>query len=286
MRPLAVLCGVLALVNLGDASGCSAQAMRTFSVTRPTGAERFLHVTLDFSGGSVLMMPAPAGQLYGMRVRYDPARYEPLQQYDSRTGILRLGLESVGGMGVRVTSHAQLEQLARFEFAANVPLALYATLGASDATIDLGGTQLTELEIRSGATRTTVDFSRPTHGTCKSATFTVGASQLDVQHLAQAGCAALRVDGGAGRATLGFGGEWRRDATLVVDLALGGLELQIPRGTGVRITGQRFLAPLAGEGFEKSGDTWTTPGFDQAAHKLTVELKTSIVRTHVEWTER
>ena len=92
-------------------------------------------------------------------------------------------------MGVRVTSRAQLEQVARFEFAADVPLALYATLGASDATIDLGGTLLTELEIRSGATHATVDFSRPTRGMCKSATFTVGASQLDVQHLAQAGCA-------------------------------------------------------------------------------------------------
>jgi hypothetical protein len=285
VRRPALLGSVLALVTIGGPSRCSAQAMRTFSVTRPTGAERFLHVTLDFSGGSVLLMPAPAGQLYGMRVRYDPVRYEPVQQYDARTGILRLGLESVGGMGVRVTSHAQLEQVARFDFSANVPLALYATLGASDATIDLGGTQLTELEIRSGATHTTVDFSRPTRGTCKSATFTVGASQLEVRHLAQAGCATLRVDGGAGRATLGFRGEWRRDATLVVDLALGGLELQIPRGTGVRVTGQRFLAPFAGVGFAKAGDTWTTPGFEQAAHKLTVELKTSIVRTHVEWTD-
>jgi hypothetical protein len=95
----------------------------------------------------------------------------------------------------------------------------------------------------------------------------------------------LRVDGGAGRATLGFRGEWRRDATLVVDLALGGLELQIPRGTGVRITGQRFLAPFAADGFEKAGDTWATPGFERAPHKLTVELKASIVRTHIEWTD-
>lgn len=285
MRRLALLGGVLALGTIGGPPRCSAQTMRTFSVTRPTGAERFLHVTLDFHGGSVLLMPAPAGQLYGMRVRYDPARYEPVQQYDARTGILRLGLESVGGMGIRVASRAQVEQVARFEFAANVPLALYATLGASDATIDLGGTELTELEIRSGATHTTVDFSRPTRGTCKSATFTVGASQLEVQHLAQAGCAALRVDGGAGRATLGFRGEWLRDATLDVDLALGSLELQIPRGTGVRITGERFLAPFTGVGFVKAGDMWTTPGFEQAAHKLTVELKASLVGTHVEWTD-
>jgi len=89
------MAGVLGLGNFGGPSHCSGQAMRTFSVTRPTGAERFLHVTLDFSGGSVLLTPASTGQLYGMRVRYDPARYEPVQQYDARTGILRLGLESV-----------------------------------------------------------------------------------------------------------------------------------------------------------------------------------------------
>ena len=59
------------------------------------------------------------------------------------------------------------------------------------------------------------------------------------------------MDGGAGSATLGFG-DWRRDATLVVDLALGGLTLQIPRGTGVRITGERFLAPFDSKGFVQS----------------------------------
>ncbi|MGH7592349.1 MAG: hypothetical protein ACRELE_00630, partial [Gemmatimonadales bacterium] len=189
MRAVVVL-GVLLWCDVVGPSGCSAQAMRTFSVSRPAGSERFLHVTLDFSGGNLLLVPAPAGRLYGMKVRYDPSRYAPVQQYDSRTGILHLGVESIGGMGVRVTSGTQLEQVAQFEFAADVPLAIDATLGASDATIDLGGTTLTQLELQSGATHATVDFSRPTRGSCRSATFTVGASQLEVRHLARAGCAA------------------------------------------------------------------------------------------------
>jgi hypothetical protein len=283
VRRLLALALLLGLYGVGSPSRCWGQSMRTFSVSRPVASERFLHVTLDFSGGSLILMPAPAGKLYGMRLRYDAARYAPVQQYDPRTGILHLGVESVGGMGVRVTSRAQLEQTAQFEFAADVPLAVYATFGASDATVDLGGTTLTELEIRSGATHATVDFSRPTRGTCKSATFTVGASRLDVQHLAQAGCAVLRVDGGAGRTTLGFQGEWRRDATLVVDLAVGGLLLQLPRGTGVRLISQRFLAPFDSKGFAKSGDAWITPGYDRSAHKLSVELKAAMVAIDVEW---
>jgi hypothetical protein len=286
VRRLIALGVLLGVHGAGSPSRCWGQSMRTLSVSRPVASERFLHVTLDFSGGSLILMPAPAGMLYGMRLRYDATRYAPVQQYDQRTGILHLGVESVGGMGVRVTSRAQLEQTAQFELAADVPLAVYATLGASDATMDLGGTTLTELELRIGATHATVDFSRPTRGTCKAATFTIGASQLDVQHLAQAGCSALRVDGGAGRTTLGFQGEWRRDVTLVVDLAIGGLRLQLPRGTGVRLTAQRFLAPFDSKGFVKSGDAWITPGYDLAAHKLSVELKASMVAIEVEWIEQ
>ena len=279
MRRLCLL-GALWGVN---ASRCPGQAMRTFTVTRPVTVERFLHVTLDFGGGTVVLVPAAAGELYALRLRYDADRSAPVQQYDPRTGILHLGVASVGGTGVHVTSRAPLEQRARFEFSPDLPLALYATLGASDATIDLGGTMLTELEIRSTATEATVDFSRPTRGACRSATFTVGAAQLDVRHLAQAGCQALRVDGGVGAVSLTFDGTWRQDPGLMVDLAMGRLTLRLPRGTGVRLTGQRFLAPFDSRGFVRAGATWTTPGFENAPHKLTVELKASMVAIVVQW---
>jgi hypothetical protein len=282
---IAVVATITALCHLGDPSASSGQTTRTLSVSRPVGVERFLHVTLDYSGGSLILVPASAGALYGLKLRYDADRYTPVQRYDPRTGILRLGVEPVTGMGFRLISRGQLEQTARIELASDIPLALYATLGASDATLDLGGTMLTELEIRTGATHATLDFSRPTRGTCKSATFTVGASQLDVQHLAQAGCASLRVDGGAGGATLAFNGAWRNDVNLVIELAMGGIELQLPRGLGVRFTGQRFLAPLDATGFTRTGDTWTTPGYAQAAHKLNVEMKASVVGITVRWIE-
>jgi hypothetical protein len=286
VRRACLLGACLSLPGIANPSPCAGQSMRTFSVTRPVSTERFLHVTLDFAGGTALLLPAPDGELYGLKLRYDADRFEPVQQYDVRTGILRLGAASSGAMGVRVTSRAQLEQTARFEFAAGVPLAIYATLGASDATIDLGGLTLTEFELRSTATHATVDFSRPTQGNCKAATFTVGAAQVDVRHLASAGCETLRVDGGVGAVSLRLDGEWRRDPTLVVDLAMGGLTLELPRGTGVRLTGERFLAPFDSKGFVRTGDTWTTPGFERAVHKLTVELKASMVGIDVEWIEQ
>jgi hypothetical protein len=284
-RHIVLLGVVFGLHQLGDPSRCPGQVLRTFSVTRPVAAERFLHVTLAFGGGTVVLVPAPAGELYGLNLRYDADRSEPVQQYDSRTGALRLGVAPVGGTGVRVMSRGQLDQTARFELSPDVPLALDATISASNATIDLGGMTLTELEIRSIATRATVDFSRPTRGACKSATFTVGAAEIEVRHLAQAGCEVLRVDGGVGGVSLRFDGAWRRELSLVVDLAMGELKLQLPQGTGVRLTGERFLAPFDGTGFVRAGDIWTTPGYERAPHKLTVELKASMVSIAVEWIE-
>ncbi len=283
MRRALIIGGLCGVCELGLPLHCPAQTMRTFSVSRPVAAERFLHVTLDFSGGTLVLVPAPAGELYGLTLRYDADRSAPIQQYDPRTGILHLGAESVGGIGVRVTSRAQLEQTARFEFSPDIPLALDASLGASDATLDLGAMTLTDLIVRGTASHAIVDFSQPTKGMCRSATFSVGAAELDVRHLAHAACDAIKVDGGIGSVTLAFDGAWRRDPTLTVDLSMGGLTLQVPRGTGVRVTAERFLAPFNGTGFTQSGNTWTTPGFDQAPHKLRVELKAAMVGIDVKW---
>jgi len=273
------------VASLGAAAGaarCDAQA-RTFTVSRPASAERFLHVTLDFGGGTLVVMPAASGQLYGMTLRYDGERSAPIQQYDPRTGILHIGLEPAAGSGIEVAARAATTQTARVELSADLPLSLFANVGAGDAALDLGGMMLAELEVRGTASRVTIDVSRPTRGDCRSATFMVAAAELTAQHLARAGCDTIRVGGGVGGVVLAFDGAWRRDAILVVDLSMGGLTLQLPRGTGLTITADRFLAPLDGQGLVRNGQTWVSPGFDQSAHKLRVDMKAAMVKTRIEW---
>lgn len=284
MRAYRVALAAAALaVSIGTVA--DAQTMRGFQASRPARGERMLRATLEFGAGEVVVQPGQKDELYRMQLRYDADRSAPTQDYDPRTGILRFGLESVGRSGVRVTSRAQREQSGRFEFSPDIPLSLTANLGAADATIDLGGTTLVELAIRSGATRGTVSFSRPTKGECKRASFTVGASELEVQQLAAAGCAEVRVEGGVGRAILAFDGAWRRDVNVVAALAMGGLTLRVPKGTGLRIAASRFLTTFDAQGLVKDGNTWVTPNFATARRKVSVELSTSMAGVNVEWTE-
>ncbi len=260
-----------------------AQTMRVFTAARGILAERQVIATLDFGAGAVRIGSAAASQLYRMEVRYDADRFQPTQQYDPRTGILRLGLESIGKGGMRVTSRNQLEQTGNFAFSRTVPLSLSANLGASEANLELGGLTLTDLTVRSGASRATVAFRTPTRGECRHATFTVGAGEIDITGLANAGCGEVRLDGGIGRATLDFAGAWKRDSRVSIEMSMGVVTLRIPRGIGVRLDASRFLSALSIDGFERDGKTWTTPRFDVAKRKITVELNTTVASIDVVW---
>ncbi|HQW66643.1 MAG TPA: hypothetical protein PLJ23_06355 [Gemmatimonadales bacterium] len=276
------LLATMALTAMG-AHSLAAQTMRSVATSRPLSGERMLRASIEFGAGTVHVGPAASGDLYRMQLRYDADRNGPVNQFDAATGAVRLGLQGNGNAGIRVTSRAQMAQRAEIGFAPGVPLMLSANLGASDATLDLGGLSLTSLAVRGGASSTTVNFDTPNRATCSSATFTLGAAEFDVSGLANSGCAEIRVDGGVGRAMLSFDGAWQRNQRAQVSLAMGGLTLRIPRSTGVRLVASRFLSALDAEGFVQEGKVWSTPGFATAKQTLTVELKTSASGVRVEW---
>jgi len=284
-RRAPLLLGALLLAG-SAAPPLAAQSPRSYTASRPLrGPQPPLRTTLDFGAGRVVVRAGNPGILYDARLRYDAERYTPIHSYDPRTGILHLGLASIGGAGLRVTSRGQLDQVARFEFAPGVPLFLEANLGASEAVLDLGGLDLAQLAVRSGATRGTVEISRPTTGECREAAFAVGAAELVALQLANAGCAEVRVEGGVGRAVLDFSGRWRRNVRVIGQLSMGTLTLRLPRGTGLRITAQRFLTRLPTNGLQREGDAWVTPGFADAKHTVDLELTTNVAGIEVEWIE-
>ncbi len=261
----------------------SAQTMRTYSATRPIGAEKVFTASVEFGAGSLVIEPSQNGQLYMSKLRYDADRFAPVQQFESAKPAVRLGLASVGGTGIKVTSRAQLAQTGLFEFSPEVPLSLTANVGASQAMIELGGMTLRDVTVNSGASSTVVSFSKPTKGSCSSAVFSVGATDLDIRKLAQSGCRRVKIEGGVGSVLVDMNGTWRGNTELVVELAMGKLTLVIPKGTGVRIDGQRFLSPMDSDGFTKSGNSWITPGFDKAEKVLQVQLKTAMAGIEIRW---
>jgi hypothetical protein len=61
-----------------------------------------------------------------------------------------------------------------------VPLDVDLKFGAAEAKLELGGLRLRNLEISTGASATTLSFSKPNQESCDRAEFEVGAARFEV----------------------------------------------------------------------------------------------------------
>ncbi len=278
-----VLLSLLALA-LG-ASGAAAQSMRPFSTYRQWHGETRLDARLEYAAGALRLAAGRPNELYRMDVLYDGERYVPVSAFDAARGGVALGLRASGEGGLRVVSRSQLRQTASVTFSPRSDLALAVTLGAVDGDLELGGLRLTDLKLEAGASRATVRFSQPNAARCRAATLTAGAAELSVLGLGNSRCDRITFEGGVGRVTLDFGGTWTSSSQVAVKMALGEVALRLPRGVGVRITLDKFLASFEPQGMVRRGTSYLSPGYDQATRHLDIDVTTAIGGVTVDWLE-
>jgi hypothetical protein len=281
MRRLVLPALALAL----GASGAAAQEMRPFSTYRQWHGETRIDARLDYAAGALRLAAGRPTELYRMDVLYDGERYVPVSDFDAARGGVALGLHASGDGGLRVVSKGQLRQTAAVTFSPRVDLALDVTLGAVDGDLELGGLRLTDLDLKAGASRATVRFSQPNAMRCRAATLSAGAAELSVLGLGNSRCDRIAFEGGVGRVTLDFGGAWTSSATVDVKMALGEVALRLPRQVGVRITMDKFLATFEPQGLVRRGKSYLSPGYDQAARHLDIDVTTAMGGVTVDWLE-
>ena len=261
-----------------------AQTMRPFTTYRQLHGESRLAARLEFAAGRLRLVPGRPNELYRMALAYDPDRFVPLSRYDAPQNAATLGVEAVGGPGLRVVSRHQLQQDAVVELSPQPDLGLSVSLGAVEAELDLGGLRLAELRLEAGASRTLVRFSQPNLIRCRTADISAGAAEVSILKLGNSRCDQIRVEGGIGRMTLDFGGAWTGSQRAELSLAVTELRLRLPRKAGVRITMDRLLTSFDHSGLIRRGNEWVTPGYDQAERHLDITLTTTIGGVAIDWT--
>ncbi|MEQ9400808.1 MAG: hypothetical protein RJQ04_16705 [Longimicrobiales bacterium] len=266
----------VAVLVPGAADG---QSWRTVTMSRQAEGHRPLDVQVKYGAGRFTIRPADDGLLYRMQLRYDEDVFEPVAEYDGH--LLRLGVDNLGrslNLG-RNRSGGELELM----LGRDVPMDLTMEFGAVRADLDLGGLELTDLRLSTGASESTVDVSEPNPGAIRTARFEVGAADFTARHLGNLNAERIEIDAGVGEITLWFNGDWARDAAVSIDMGLGALDLRFPEGLGVRLRKDSFLTSLDSEGLVKRGDYYYSLDWERAERKVTIDLDAAFGSVRVHW---
>jgi hypothetical protein len=256
--------------------GCGpTPVLQEYSYARGYSGEQRLRAEVQYAAGKLHIAPATSGALFEMALTYDPSRFRPIGEYQD-DGTVRIGTENIRRGGFRLGKRRTLPQAAEIGFASQAALDLTITVGAADADLDLGGLRLEALELATGASRTTLDFDQPNPGACGKVKVTTGAGDLRIGNAGNSGCEEWQFDGGIGRVTVDLAGAWRGDPRMMLNLAVGGVVFEAPADMGLRVRMEGLMAKFEGDGFVKNGKTWTSQGFDQAARKVDLEVRSEV----------
>jgi hypothetical protein len=275
---------MLLVLSLGTGLA-HAQTMRSFSAARQVHGETNLTATLRVASGTLRLAPGGASLLYHMEVVYDADRFKPLGTYDPVSSEVALGLEGIGGGGLRVSKATQLDQAANVVLSSTVDLTFDARLEAVNAELELGGMRLVDFTLHNSGSRTVARFTQPNRVGCRRGEFQAGAAEFKVSGLGNSRCQIITFRGGIGSAMLDFSGNWRSDMQLEASMAAGSLTIKLPRGLGVKMATDNFLALIDPQGFVERDGEYTSQNYAQADRHLDISLKTSLGQVKIEWIE-
>ncbi len=278
-----------ALVVLVAALGCTSgprmnPAWKSITSAQETRGEHEATVNVQYGAGKFHLAPGTGTELYRMQLRYDENSFAPVREYDVATHTLTLGVK--GRRGGRISTRRNRgDQPPSLDLALTpgIPLTLNLEMGAVEADADLGGLNLRRATFRTGASSSHLRFSRPNAAPCEALTIEAGAAELHAEQLANSNCARVNFNGGVGDVTLDYSGTWQRSMTADVNVGVGSLKLRLPRGVGVTVHLNRFLASFDAAGFEKRGDTYVTSNYESAKNRLEMNVNASIGGVDVEW---
>ncbi len=280
------ICLSACVIGFVTGTSVSAQSFRTIAVSRLMSGTGTLDVNVEFAAGTLWLAPGDERSLYTGELYYDEGRFVPLATYDGRIRRLDFGLhpaENSFNLG-----RTETPQRLSLTIAPQVPVDLTITLGAAHAEIELGGLTLSRAEIGSGAAKAHLTFTRPNRTRCGRLVLKTGAAEFTATGLGNSRCSEIRFAGGVGDVLLDFSGEWKdvgiREAE--VNLGLGQVTLRLPRGIGVAITVDRFLASFDRAGLEKVGSEYRSADYAGADAKLHITIKAVLGDIGIEWVEQ
>jgi len=284
-RLLAAACAALGVAVLPQT--IHAQSWRTLTTSRQVRGESLLEVEVEFASGTLRIQPGARESLFRIDAKYDEDNFVSSTSFDQRNARLSITIkpdELDGDINLDDDSPQYLD----LALSPAVPVSLDLKFGAAKSAIELGGLAVHRVEVKTGASETTIGFERPNQIACEELSVAVGAAEFTMYGIGNSRCRHVKLAGGAGDVTLDFTGAWPAgfQAEAEVIMGFGGLTLRIPENVGVELTMNRLFASFENEGFEKRGSHWVSANFDDAQAILRLQVRAILGDVSVDWVER
>lgn len=275
-----LLIGALAACHDSSAEQRQERAadLRTLTSAREYAGEKSVSASVEFAAGRLNVSPGPAGTLYHAVLHYDRRQFQPQVSYAD--GALQVGMR---GDNVKVHRGSDHGNQLDLQLGPDAPLDLDLKFAAGISNIELGGLRVVRAKLATGAARGRISISRPTVGPCQNVELQVGAAKMEVIGLGNLSPESLDVQGGVGDVMLDFSGAWRNDVSAKIDMGLGSLRLEVPRGIGLRVHKSSMLAGFDAPEMVRQGDVYTSQGYEQATRHLNVEIDAAFGAIKIQW---
>lgn len=272
------------IVGAFAAAPAAAQSWRTLDVSRQLDGTAPVSVQVVYGTGMFGVRGTGSSLLYHMQLRYDGTRTQPRHTFDAASRKLNIGVQK---SEMRFTGRNDSEAgRLQLELSRATPVDLSLDLGAVEADLDLTGLKLSRLHIESGASDGKLRFDSLNSVPMSSLEISLGAASFRGERLANANTRDIRVEAGVGNVELDFGGQWRQDIDLKVDVTAGFVTIHVPSDVGVRVSLRKTFASFDHEGLIERDGAWVSTNWESARFKLNVAAETVFGKLSIDKTGR
>jgi hypothetical protein len=176
------------------------------------------------------------------------------------------------------------EGVLHVQVARGVPLDLSLQIGATDATLNLGGLAVHSLTLKGGATEATLRFDSANTIRMESMDLKVGAADFHARGLANARAKHIAIKGAAGDIDLSFDGTWSNDVTLDSRVYFGHMRIHVPPNIQVYSTAKAILGEVSDAGDHPAAAADTSDDSDASdsgdMNDMSDEDSSKVVKAH------
>ena len=240
-------------INLPEAPTPDPEMTDEISVPIPDSKD--VSLRLSFGAGDLKLVPG-AKKLVEGTATYNYSEFKPVTKTDDGDVRIRVGDEEFNSF----PSFKNLKNEWDLKLG-DTPMDLTIESGAYHGDFELGGLSLNNLTIKDGAADVKLAFSEPNQVDMSTFRYETGASDVEMNGLANANFSILDFSSGAGNYTLDFSGELQRDASVKIASGFSNLILRIPEDVDAVVTVDGGASNVSvGSSWSKNGNVYKQKG--------------------------